>query len=145
MRKTTSVFAVMLVGLLSIGLVSAFHGFDNSETKEAIKQAVEDDDYDTWKELMATAVLSEERFQKMKERHEKHEAVREAIEAEDYDAWVAAHGDHPLVDKVSEEDFPRIIEIHEAKDAGDFKTARILRGELFEELGIEPPPTRRGH
>ena len=70
---------------------------------------------------------------------EKHEAMRAAVEAEDYNAFVAAVGEEaPILETITEENFPTFVEIHELRAAGDKEGARALA----EELGLQ---YYRGH
>ncbi len=69
----------------------------------------------------------------MEERNTEHEArraaVQEALNNKDYNAWVSAVGeDCPMLEKINEDNFPRLVEAHELK-----QQAR----EIMEELGIE--------
>jgi len=107
MKKTTMLclLAVMLAGLfVTTDIVSAvgdmFGYGPNTESTDAIRQALETGDYETWKEAI-TATLTEENFNMLVERHkemseerefmkEHNEDVETAIEANDYAAWKAA-------------------------------------------------------
>jgi ABC-type transport system substrate-binding protein len=69
---------------------------------------------------------------------EKHEAIEAAIEANDYAAWLAAVGDTPKAEMITEETFPILVEIHQLKEAGDHEGAR----DLMEEIGFKKPGSR---
>ena len=82
-RKTLGILALALSGLFAVSMVAAMP-FGNAEDKDAIRDAVEAGDYDTWKSLM-TAELSEENFDKMTQMHELRFEIQEAREAEEMD------------------------------------------------------------
>ena len=97
-----SFVALLIVVLLAINTVSAFPGWFGEdiseeekeamkETMENIREAIENQDYETWYELVE-ARLTEENFNKIVERHEKmsemqelREELEQAWEDEDYE------------------------------------------------------------
>lgn len=83
-RKTLGILALALVGLMAVSLVAAMP-FASVEDHEAIREAVQSGDYDTWKSLKM-AELSEENFEKMTQMHELRQELREAREANDDEA-----------------------------------------------------------
>ncbi len=82
-RKTLGILALALVGLMAVSFVSAMP-FTSSENHEAIREAVQNGDFETWKSLR-NAELTEENFEKMIQMHELRESIREAKEAGDED------------------------------------------------------------
>ena len=97
MKKTTifSLLALMLIGIVAAaGTASAFGWGMNNENREALEQAIEDNDYETYKELVED--ISNTRFEVL-----------------------------------DEEDFEKLVEMHQAREDGDFELAH----ELGEELG----------
>lgn len=117
--------ALGIIGLLVVSGVSAFGFFgevseeQRAEMKanhEAVRAAIEDNDYATWEGLMQEKLaqvedmIAEENFQKMVERHESMEEFKEAVQ--------------------------------ELKDSGDF--SREAMKELAEEYGIEKPGKEPG-
>lgn len=98
MNKTIlGVFAFSIIALLSVGFVSAFqfgNGFmnqdiseeDRQEHREAMRTAVEEGDYSTWKGLMEERLaelegsLTEENFNQIMERHQERAQFREVME-----------------------------------------------------------------
>jgi YesN/AraC family two-component response regulator len=125
----------MATGIATTGVVFAFgSGFD-SETREAIRNAIEANDYNAWKEAMMET-LTEERFNRMAERHQNRQAIMQALENGDYEAWKAAMenmGKDPgILDKITEENFNIFVQLHEARMNGDYETVQ----ELSEELGL---------
>jgi hypothetical protein len=104
MKKKTTMIGVSfaLIALLGIGLVAAFPGFGNVdftdgevqekiEFRKAVRDAIEDEDYGTWKSLMESQ-LTQENFEMLVERHnglsanaEVMEQMRQAIEDGDYE------------------------------------------------------------
>jgi hypothetical protein len=65
---------------------------------------------------------------------DRHEAMQEAFENLDYDAWVSLmteNGKHPRVlDVVTEENFAKFVEMHEAQVSGNSELVLELRTEL---------------
>lgn len=133
--------------LLGMSIVAAYPRFVgvgiSDEDHTAMKNAIENNDYSTWKSLM-TAQLTEERFQKMATRHnamqQRHEDVEAALESKDYGAWVEAmseNGNSPrILEYVNEDNFGTFVELHEAHENGDMDKVMELSGELgFPMLG----------
>jgi hypothetical protein len=88
-RQIVGVFALAMVALLGVGMVSAF-GFGNQmseEDRDNMKNAIESGDYQTWREIKMSQI-SEEKFEEAKARHQERaefrEAMKEAREANDY-------------------------------------------------------------
>ena len=117
--------ALAMVAVLGISMVSAFGGlgFMNAglsdeekaeiqENKEAMKEVIENADYDAWVSLMnekiakMQAQITEENFNKIVEKHSNIFAFKEAVK--------------------------------EAKESGEFDRAKMQ--ELREEFGIEDMP-----
>ena len=65
---------------------------------------------------------------------ERHKAMESAFESNDYDAWFELMTDnerHPrVVDVVTEDNFVKFVQAHEAGKNGDFETVAALRAEL---------------
>ena len=96
MKKITAgVLVFSIIALLGVSLVAAFpfgfgKGMNQNLTEEeqaeaqafndALQQAIEDDDYDTWKELMESQ-LTEENFNSLVERHQQMQQERETRQA----------------------------------------------------------------
>lgn len=117
------------------------------QEREAMHNAIADGDYEAYLEASDDSnrpVMSEEEFQDMVDRYEAHEKVEQAIEEENYDMWLSAvQTMHPdMADIVTEDEFALLIEMHDARDEGDFETARALE----EELGLPGPMGhQKGH
>lgn len=152
----TAVAAIIGAGLATAAGVSAygggmmgFQGGLDAEKHEEMQSALESGDYTAWSEVAGTNMLSEERFNTMLERHtlnmERHEAMEEALEANSFEAWtefIAESDDWGrgrLSEVVTEENFPKFVEMHEAIEAGEYEKAKEIRTELG--LGI---PMRDG-
>lgn len=151
MNKTTMlvVAGLLMIGLVaSAGIVSAFGGrFSRcgfSDAGEAIKQAVENNDYEAWKDAMS-GTMTEEKFREIVERHEvrserresmneRREAVKQALETGDYTAWKNAIDSFErtgrIADKITEDNFGTFVKLHEAKQNRDYETLKELREEL---------------
>ena len=115
------------------------HAFKNldEETQEAVKTALGNGDYTAFIAAVGedkADKLTEERFARMVERHEKREAVKGALEAGDYTAFVEALGDHAPED-LTEEKFGQMVEVHQLRAAGDTEAAK----ELAKEYGLKKP------
>jgi hypothetical protein len=84
---TYGIFALVIFSILALGVVSAFGmGWNNpnlsdeektasQEKHEQIKQAIESNDYESWKSLMESQI-SEEQFNQITQMHKKMEDVR---------------------------------------------------------------------
>lgn len=105
-KYTLGIFAVFAIALLGIGAVSAF-GFGNGmmtglsdedrevqeQQVQAVREAIDNEDYDTWEVLMQERVqkmtreINQERFSELVERHknraEFHAAMEELKESGD--------------------------------------------------------------
>jgi len=128
MKKTTiCLLALIAVGLIvTIGIASAFFGagFGSEENRLAIKQAIENNDFDAWKNaIMGT--LTQENFDKLVERQrvitqrkELQDAVRQAIENGDYEAYKKAVENLMSSYKVmSEDDFNAMVQRYNATES----------------------------
>jgi len=80
---------------------------------------------------------AEQRTEKRAEMEQMHEQMQAAIEANDYNAFIEAASDCPfgdkLLEKVTEENFPKFVEMHNHLDAAKA---------IADELGL---PQRDGH
>jgi len=65
---------------------------------------------------------------------ERHEAMMEIFENADYDAWVSMINEKPFAEKFAEkltqENFDTMVQMHQLKQAGDMEGARALAEEL---------------
>ncbi|MFH1506455.1 MAG: hypothetical protein ABIE94_05730 [archaeon] len=141
------ILAVAIVGLLALGLVSAYRGvgFGEQENREEIQAAVEAGNFEAWKEAHGK-MLTEENFEKVQERFQNMEQMRtnfgeakQALEDGDYEAWQAAVADCEKArfnaEDVSAEDFEIMVQMHQARQDGDFELAH----ELAEDLSFDMP------
>jgi len=140
MDKTTTGITALIIGVIATaGVAFAFGGgFFGNENKEAIRAAIESNDYDAWKEAMGKT-LTEERFNRLVEMHEKREAVTQALKNGDYETWKQAveNLERPrITELITEENFDTFIQLYEAKMSGDYETVK----ELSEEIGFEIGP-----
>lgn len=149
MKTKNTIFA--LLALLIVGIVAAAGASamgwmqGNNEDRDEIRQAIEDNDFDSWKTLHQER-LTEENFNEIVERHESrelcresHEAVRDAIDNEDYEAYleaVSSYDDCPYeMPELTEDDFNILTQIHDAREEGNFDLAH----ELMEDLDVDMP------
>ena len=130
------------VGIVAAAGASAFGlGFwQSTEDRTAIQDAIANNDFTAWKTAV-TATLTEDNFNKMVERHnnmvqrrENMDEMRTAIDAGDYDSYIEAVGNMDNLpddfQPLSEEDFNLLVQIHEARQSGDYETAQQLRDQL---------------
>ena len=122
-----------LLGLLLVGLVTAGFGWNNEA-----RTAIDNNDFQGWKQAM-NSELTEDRFNHMKERHgemQEHRTEMEAAILQGYDAWKALVEEHPrgrITEVITEDNFDKFVEMHNAKQNGDFETAQ----QIAEELGLQ--------
>ena len=142
-------------------------GFGNSEQKEAVRQAIENKDYNAWREAIKnrpkiTDKINKENFDRFSDMHglmkegkheeakqirkelglpkfggrhgrmdpEKREAIGQAMENCDYKAWKEQVGNHPVSKKITEENFPKFVEMHNLMKSGDKEGAKAIADEL---------------
>lgn len=134
-----SILTLMLI-VVSIGSVLAFGDglfVRDSENRDKIIKAIEEKDYYTWKEVMS-AQLTEENFNMLTKRHEnmlerqaQREAIETALQKGDYQAWKEAMETIKSEVILNEDDFNILVQIHRARENGDYETVK----ELSEQLG----------
>ncbi|MCM2325309.1 MAG: hypothetical protein NDI94_02510 [Candidatus Woesearchaeota archaeon] len=123
--KKTIIFglaALMLIGIVAAGMPVMGHmlGMDTAGN-DAVRTAIEDKDFGAWKEAV-TATLTEENFNAIIERHivmskrmQMNQDIRDAIDLGDYDAYKAAAKDAANSEILTEEEFTKLTEMHEAR------------------------------
>lgn len=116
------------------------HMVQRIDEREKVQAAIEAEDYDAFISAInenRAEGMTLEKFNEIVERHNTHEAIEDAIENNDYEAWIEAVSSLPhapdIADVITEEDFSTLIELHEAKQSGNFEEAK----ELAEELGLQ--------
>lgn len=80
-KYVTAIMAMSLIVLMGVGMVSAF-GFQNKmseEDKEALKNAIESNDFEAWASIKR-AQISEEKFNERVQRHQQREEFRNLIQ-----------------------------------------------------------------
>jgi hypothetical protein len=79
-KKLFGIFSLMLVLVLSLGMLSAFNfqGRFSLEDEE-VQEAISNNDYGSWKELMQSR-LTVERFNEIRERAQQREEFRASIQ-----------------------------------------------------------------
>jgi len=146
-KAILGILAVLVIGLVATGAVSAFRGmgFGNEETREEIQAALDAGDYDSWKEAHQN-MLTEENFEKSQEMFQNREQMRanqeeiqQALEDGDYEAWQEAIANCEKArlnaDDISEDEFEILVQMHEARQDGNFEIAQ----ELAEDLDFDMP------
>jgi hypothetical protein len=109
------------------------------ESREDIINAIEAKDYDAWKAAVSDRLTEDnfntlvERHEAMSEQREQRDDVMEAIEAGDYAAFQVAADNTPIISRIQDEDdFEILVQLHQAKQDGDYEKVR----ELSEQLGL---------
>lgn len=128
MKKIIVGLSVLILGLMaSTGIAFAFRGmpagFGNEEQRLAIKQAIEENDFEGWKSTIMET-LTQENFNKlveknnaMSEKMELQNAVRQSIEDGNYGAYKEAVEKIINSHKVmSEEEFNSMVERYNATE-----------------------------
>ena len=110
--------------------------FDPAQ-KEALDQAVVNNDYNAWAKLMQeqkTNSISQETFNQLVADQQKREAVQQAIANNDYNAWVKIMSDSPLAKYITQDNFAKYASAEKLMQEGmaKFKEANKIQ----EELGI---------
>ena len=131
MKKITlGLLSLLLIGIVAVG-VSAFGMWYNNED---VRQAIEDNDYGAWKDAI-NEQLTEENFVRMREKHQKYgwkwqakSEMRNAIQNNDYDAYVTAV--EGFNKEITEEDFDILVQMHQAKQEGDYDLVYELKNQL---------------
>ena len=114
-KTLLGLFVFSAIALLTVGLVSAFpfgNGFgfgmdkeDREQMKsqrEAIREAIENGDYEEWKDLMQERIafmqskINEETFSKLQEKHEQMMEIREALQNGDFEKAKELKKQHSL-------------------------------------------------
>jgi hypothetical protein len=142
------VAAVGITGTLVIAGLNAVSANDTTalteEQKTQLQTAIESGDRETVLKLREEYGLKGRGYKQGGCMHKKahREEVKAAVEAGDYDAFVAALPESsPKLEVITEDNFDRYQEMHEAKQAGDYETAQ----EIHEELGLpEKGSKKRG-
>ncbi|MFH2020708.1 MAG: hypothetical protein ABIJ34_04800 [archaeon] len=149
--KNTTIGILAVLFIIGIASVSAFGGFWNTQDKDAIRTAIQNKDFATWKSLME-AQLTEDNFNQITSHvgagngqgFGQNQAVQDTIEANDYDAWKTAIADTPrgeeMLSKINADNFSQFVAMHEARQSGDFETANSIA----DALGISPGFMGRG-
>jgi enolase len=122
-RITAYLLGLMFAGVLvSVGIASAFGaGFANEEQSSAIKQAIEQNDFEAWKTAMEQTLTQEnfnklvEKNKKMTERKELIDAVKQAIANGDYNAYKQAFENlKSSIQVMNEDNFNSMVERYKA-------------------------------
>ena len=136
---------LVLAGILVVGLL-AFGAFAMPFENGKVKDALEANDFASWKEAMMSG-LTEERFEEMRNMHENKGQMQEEMElaiAGGYSAFLELMESHPhgekMLEVVTEENFDVFVQMHEARSSGDHETAKTLA----DELGLEKPKGKFG-
>jgi len=129
-KKYAIGFVALMVCLVTASGAYAFGGLQENE---AAKNALENKDFEAFKEAM-TSGITEERFEQIAERFGSKTVIQQALEEGNYEAWVAEIESRPkITDKITEKNFEDFATMHKAKQEGNFETAQ----EIAKELGLD--------
>ena len=193
MKKDYTKYLAAAVGVIATtaivaGATYAYQGDFNKkgpnyspERHEAMIEAIDNNNYSAWKELMGDnsviEKITEENFAKFVEarqlmvdgKYEEAEALREELglqnnrgfrkgmhkknfdperqvaimqvmENNDYATWKELMGDKPMAEVITEENFSKLVEVHNLKQAGKYEEAKVL----WEELGLDFGKDKKG-
>lgn len=141
MKKTTfaALLSVVVLGIVAAGTASAFglgrglfaQGDYKSYVDAMEEKGIEPMSEALYNELVEHREQMETHRLQMKESRAKAMA---AIGAGDYDAWLAAISEMPnaeeMTEKITEANFDLLVQMHEAREDGDWETAEELAGQL---------------
>ncbi|MFH1401179.1 MAG: hypothetical protein ABIH41_06710 [Nanoarchaeota archaeon] len=156
MNRTSGMLVIAVIGVvLAAGIASAFGPrWIGSEQSGEIDAAMQAGDFAKWKTLVKESVngrldsMTQDEFQAMGQRRQdgfgkgmgghgmgasgQMDAVRQAIDANDYDAYVAA-ADGKLAQTATQEQFALMVQMHQARQDGDFQAASDIAKKLSDE------------
>lgn len=147
-----------LAMIASAGLVGAASAHDRGdkspEDREAIRTALEQRDFESFKALIgedhpAAERITAENFDNFAERklnrkdrfkkHRKHhrgfskenrQALRDAMENRDYTSWQELVGDRKIGTVITAETFDQFVQMHELRKAGEYDKAKAIAQSL---------------
>lgn len=151
----TTLAVVSALAIINVAAAAQGNLQGGNGQREEVKQAIENNDYNAWAELMADAPhasdemlgkINAENFHLLNEMHQArqdgdlgikagpfgkkmHEEVQTALENRDYNAWHEAMMP-PVFQYVNEGNFNTFADMHEAMKSGDKETAESLREQL---------------
>jgi len=170
-------FGLLVTTLAVSGLASADEGLNKfkqnrdfqPENRQAMKEVLENNDYEAFQELTANKPfakeITEKDFENMQKVHSlmkegkieeakalrqelglpgKHEKmanrrankfmrnpeIKQAIADNDFQAFQELTADKPMAEKITQEDFGKMVQIHSLIEQGDFEAAKELRQNL---------------
>ena len=143
MKTKNTIFAVLtlfVIGIVVATSASAFGFGWMQEDKEDIRQAINNKDFDAWKDAIQSR-LTEENFNEFVARHksisecrESRDLIRDAIDNEDYEAYldvISEIEDCPHeMPELTEDEFNILLQIHDARQEGDMETIHELMDQL---------------
>ena len=149
MKKMKFIVPIAVLALLiTVGTALAAQGsgfkfmekfkmnFDPAQ-KEALDQAVVNNDYDVWVKLMQeqkTNSISQEIFNQLVTGQQKREAVEQAITDNDYSAWAKLMSDSPLAKYITQDNFAKYASAQKLMQEGAAKFDQA--NQIQQELGI---------
>ncbi|MBD3203628.1 hypothetical protein GF327_04995 [Candidatus Woesearchaeota archaeon] len=162
-KTIVAMLALLSIGLVVAGSVSAyrFGMWQDPENREEIQEAIENNDFDSWREAMMNRInqenfdeivqrhgmIRERRQEKQENREQNQEMTDEACELggeEGYEMWLESLSERPGARRLQEviqdaQDFDKLCELHELRNDPDSDPDKIR--DLSEELSL---PRGRG-
>ena len=162
--KADNITAPRLINMSEDTFNTLATGYKQSEQKIAdmqarnqqIQQAIQNNDYNTWKQAM-TPNLSQDRFNTLVAQYQKREqmladmnATRQkidlAIQNNDYNAWLQAitvNGKTPkIAEKITQDNFATYVQLQQAIQNKDWATAKTLSAQLGINMPVKNPGFR---
>lgn len=147
-KKLFGVLAVLIGAIALTGAAAAFMGFHgqqflDSDTQNQLKTAIENNDFDAFLKAQETAL--KQRFDLMVQKNQVQNQLNAAVQSGDFEQWksVLEQNSTPLSERmlsqINEDNFPKLKELQNAVETGDFETARQIKSELGIGFGL------RGH
>jgi hypothetical protein len=129
---TNKIFLVL--GALVLGLVLALPTFADTNTGNSGRFGGMGERFGFGGEsrYQPTAEQQASREALRAEREAHRAAVEAALESGDYTAWQAATADRagPMAELITADNFGKLVELHNARESGDYETAQKLATEL---------------
>lgn len=92
--------------------VAMWIGSGNRVKMEAIKTAIQDNDYPAYKKAYTNAMMTKTEFAQAAKMHQNREAVQNAIQKNDFDAYIASAKGTPMENKVTQDQFKDMVAKH---------------------------------
>lgn len=126
-----TLIALGFVTLAGAGVSTTYAAQVNSRLERAkshLEQSVEDG--------RMTQSEADEKMTRMKKRRENRESVQKAVEDINYGAWKVAVRDMPMAEKITKQNFFKLVRAHKLRNSGDHDGAmKIMQTLGMNEMG----------